>query len=60
MLKIVSERAYRLSRKVEYLSIFSIRKRISTFLMVNYKKAGSITFMLPMNRKEVPNFEDCP
>jgi CRP-like cAMP-binding protein len=56
MLKIVSERAYMLNRKVEYLSIYSIREKISTFLLEHYKREGNATFMLPMNRKEMAEF----
>jgi CRP-like cAMP-binding protein len=53
---IVSERAIALSRKVEYLSIKSIRGKISTYLLEQYKKAGKAIFMLPMNRNEMADF----
>ncbi|NLX71057.1 MAG: Crp/Fnr family transcriptional regulator [Clostridiales bacterium] len=56
MLMIVSERALALSRKVEYLSIKSIRGKISTFLLEQYKKTGKTMFMLPMNRNELADF----
>ena len=56
MLMIVSERAIALSRKVEYLSIKSIRGKISTYLLEQYKKAGKAIFMLPMNRNEMADF----
>lgn len=56
MLKIISEKALLLNKKVEYLSIKSMRGKISTFLLEQYKKAGSTTFMLPMNRNEWADF----
>ncbi|MBM7581752.1 CRP-like cAMP-binding protein [Caldicoprobacter guelmensis] len=56
MLMMVSERAIALSRKVEYLSIKSIRGKISTYLLEQYKKTGKTTFMLPMNRNELADF----
>ncbi|SFP81583.1 Crp/Fnr family transcriptional regulator [Caldicoprobacter faecalis] len=56
MLMMVSERALTLSRKVEYLSIKSIRGKISTYLLEQYKKTGETTFILPMNRNELADF----
>jgi CRP-like cAMP-binding protein len=56
MLMVVSERALALSRKVEYLSIKSIRGKISTFLLEQHGKTGKTMFMLPMNRNELADF----
>jgi len=56
MLTMVSERAIALSRKVEYLSIKSIRGKISAYLLEQYKKTGKTTFMLPMNRNALADF----
>lgn len=56
MLRIVSEKALMLNRKVEYLMITGIRKKISTFLLEQYKSSGSAIFTLPMNRKELAEF----
>jgi CRP-like cAMP-binding protein len=56
MLMMVSERALALSRKVEYLSIKSIRGKISTYLLERYKITGKTTFMLPVNRNELADF----
>jgi len=56
MLRIVSEKAVILNRKVEYLTTPSVRAKISKFLLEQYKKSRSITFMLPMNRKELAEF----
>lgn len=56
MLVIISERALMLNKKLEYLSIKSIRGKLSKFLLEESKKAGSATFMLPMNRNELADF----
>ncbi len=56
MLKIISEKALMLNKKVDYLSIKSMRGKISTYLLEQYNKAGSLIFMLPMNRNELADF----
>lgn len=56
MLGIISRRALMLSRKVEYLSLKSIRGRIATFLLEQSQKAGRTTFMLPFSRHEMADF----
>ena len=56
MLKIVSERALKLNKKVEYLTIKSMRGKISIFLLDQYKKTGKTTFILPMNRNDMADF----
>lgn len=56
MLRIISEKALLLNRKVEYLTIIGIREKIITFLLEQYKKSGSTIFTLPMNRKELAEF----
>ena len=56
MLGILSRRAMLLSRKLEYLSIKSMRGRIARFLAEQYKKSGQTTFMLSMNRNELADF----
>lgn len=56
MLKIISEKALLLNKKVEYLAIKSIRKKICTFLLEQYNKTGQTTFMLPMKRGELADF----
>jgi CRP-like cAMP-binding protein len=56
MLRIVSEKAIMLNKKVEYLTIAGVRERLSRFLMEQYKKAGTYTFTIPLNRKELAEF----
>ncbi|NLY42896.1 MAG: Crp/Fnr family transcriptional regulator [Clostridiaceae bacterium] len=56
MLKILTQKALILNRKVEYLSIKSMRGKISTYLLEQYKKKGSPMFTLPMNRDQLADF----
>ncbi len=56
MLGILSSRAMALSRKLEYLSMKSMRGRIAAFLLEQYKKTGQKTFLLTMNRNELADF----
>ncbi|BAF58962.1 MAG: Crp/Fnr family transcriptional regulator [Pelotomaculum sp.] len=56
MLKIISDKALMLSKTVEYLSIKSIRGKISNFLLEQYQKDGRSMFMLPLKRDELADF----
>lgn len=56
MLGILSRKAMTLSRKLEYLSIRSIRGRIAAYLVEQVRKTGQTTFLLPMNRNELADF----
>lgn len=56
MLKIVSEKAILLNRKVEYLTIKSMRGKICAFLLEQYNKSGKSTFMIPLKRNELADF----
>lgn len=56
MLGILSKKALSLSRKLEYLSIKSMRGRVANFLLEQYKKGGKATFLLTMNRNELADF----
>lgn len=56
MLRIVSEKALLLNRKVEYLAMKNLRGKISTFLLEEYKKTGKNTFLLPLTRNEMADF----
>jgi len=55
-LRIISERAMLLNKKVEYLTIKSIRGKICTYLLDQYKKTGSTNIILPLNRNELADF----
>jgi len=56
MLSILSERALRLHRKVEYLTIKSMRAKIATYLLEQYKTARKATFLLPLSRDSLADF----
>lgn len=55
-LKIISDRALLLNKHVEYLNIKSLKGKISTFLIEQYKKSGKTTFKLPLKRNELAEF----
>lgn len=56
MLKIVSEKALMLNKKVEYLTISSLRGKICCFFLEQCKTADSTEFMMTMNRNELADF----
>ncbi|MDD4834897.1 MAG: Crp/Fnr family transcriptional regulator [Lutispora sp.] len=56
MLKIISNKALLLSKKLDYLSIKSIRGRISSLLIDHYDKIGAPSFMMSFNRNELADF----
>lgn len=55
-LRIISERAILLNKKVEYLTIKSIRAKICAYLLDQSKKIGSEKIVLPLNRNELADF----
>lgn len=55
-LRIISERAMLLNKKVEYLTIKSMRGKISTYLLEQYNRSGSRKIVLPLNRNELADF----
>ena len=56
MLQITSERVLTLNKKVDYLSIKSMRGKISTFILEQHRKTGSNTLDLPLNRNELADY----
>lgn len=57
MLKIISDKALALHRKVDYLAIKSMRGKISTYLLEQYKRTGGkATFIIPLKRNELADF----
>lgn len=56
LLRIVSQRALLLNKKLNYLSMKSLRGKISTFLLEQYKKCGQKAFLLPLSRQECADF----
>lgn len=56
ILRIISHKAIMLNRKVEYLSIKSLRGKISAYLLEQCKMKGNPTFNIPMKRNELADF----
>lgn len=56
MLRIMSRKALMLTRKVDYLSIRSLRGRLCAYLIEQWKEQNSAIFTLPMNRDALADF----
>lgn len=56
LLLVISERALLLHRKVEYLSMKSLRARIAAYLMEQQRQSGKLSFTLSHNRSELADF----
>lgn len=56
MLQIVSRKALVLNKKVEILSLKSIRKKISTYLLEQYAIKNCLTFDIPLKRNELAEY----
>lgn len=55
-MKIISDKALMLNKKVEYLSIKSIRGKICTYLFEQYQKNKNTNLVLPLKRNELADF----
>ncbi len=56
MLKIISDKAVQLNRKVMYLEIKGMRAKLCTYLLEQQKIYQSSAFILPMNKNELADF----
>lgn len=56
MLQIVARKALGLNKKVEILSLKSIRKKISTYLLQQYNIKNSTFFDIPLKRNELAEY----
>lgn len=56
LLKIVSIKALYLNRKLEMLSLKSIRKKISAYLLEQYRIKNSLSFDIPLKRNELAEY----
>ncbi len=56
ILKIMSKKALMLNRKVEYLSIRSLRGKLCAYLIEQHRQQGLSIFSLPLNRDELADF----
>lgn len=55
-IKIISDKALMLNKKVEYLSIKSIRGKIAAYLLEQYENNPNINIILPLKRNELADF----
>ena len=55
-LKLLSQKALMLNKKVEYLSIKGIREKVSTYLYEQYRLTGRNKIVLNLNRNELADF----
>lgn len=56
MLKIISQKTLHLNRKIQYLTLKSIRKKISTYLLESYNTNQKMKFNIPLKRNELADF----
>jgi CRP/FNR family transcriptional regulator, dissimilatory nitrate respiration regulator len=56
IVKTISKKAFVLNKKVEYLTIKRMGGKLSKYLLEEYKKAGNLTFTIPLNREELADF----
>lgn len=56
MLRVIAERALMLSKKLEYVSIKTMRSKLSTYIYEQYRRSKTTTFTLPMNRQQLADF----
>jgi CRP-like cAMP-binding protein len=57
MIKIISRKTLLLNKKMEYLTIKSMKGKISKYLFDEYKKSGNIsTFNIPLSREKLADF----
>jgi len=55
-LQIISERALLLNKRIEYLTIKSMRGKISSYLLDLYQRTGDVNLNLPLKRNELADF----
>lgn len=58
MLKIISQKALMLNKKVEYLTMKSLREKIGAYLLEVYRSTGSTMFVLPLKREDLADYLD--
>lgn len=56
LIRLVADRALYLNRKIDYLTIKSMRGKLCTFLYEQYRKSGKKRLILPYNRNELADF----
>jgi len=56
IMMVISKKALDAHTKVDYLTIKSIRGKIGAYLLEQYKRYGTTTFMMPLKRHELADF----
>lgn len=56
LIHLVADKALYLNRKIDYLTIKSMRGKLCTYLYERYQKVESVQFTLPYNRNELAEF----
>jgi CRP-like cAMP-binding protein len=56
MLKILSNRALTLNKKIEYLSAKTIKSRVGSYLLDTYRMNRNTSFIIPMKRHELADY----
>lgn len=56
MLRVISDKALQLGRKVEFLSVKGMRSKICAFLLEQHNLKNSATFVLPMNKSDLADY----
>lgn len=59
LVRTVSDKYFLLSRRLELLSIRSLRARVSAWLLAEAEQAGSNTFTVPMTRARLAEYLNC-
>jgi len=60
MLNILSDKALMLNKKIEYLSAKSIRGKISSYLLEEYRQNSETAFRIPMKKHELADYLGIP
>lgn len=55
-MKMISDKSLMLNKKVQYLSIKSIRGKLCTYLLDQYKITKNVNIIVPLNRNELADF----
>jgi len=58
IIRVVAKKACDLNRKVEYLMLKTIKGKLSRYLLEQKELAGSLEFVLPLNREKLADFLD--
>ncbi len=58
MLNIIANKALKINEKIEILTMKSVRKKITHYLLQQERKTNSLSFEIPLNRNELAEYLD--